>query len=296
MITAAPLAIPRGVRAYDLDVAGIRTQIYEVDPSNNCTPLVLLHGAGVDSALVSFGSTLAPLGKHRRVIAVDLPGYGDTEFADSSYSVPWYAAWVADLIRALGLARIHLGGLSLGGWITLEVAISRPDIVFRVIPINPGGVSEKLQYQRTATWLANHPGWNARIYKWTANMGRRLTRLQLRRAAVMHASVLTDDLIDAVIINGRRPHAGEAFACTQRWALTGGPQTWSLVSRLPRVGAKTLVIAGRADKLVPVADSVRAAQLVRDGDVRVFDRCGHWLVRDCPFEFVDAVHTFLGVT
>ncbi len=239
---------------------------------------------------------MAPLGRYRRVIAVDLPGYGDTEFVDSSYSVTWYAAWVADLVRALDLTRVHLGGLSLGGWITLEVAIGRPGLVSRVIPINPGGVSEKLRYRHIATWLASHPRWNSRIYRWTANMGRRLTRLQLRHAAVVHTSVLTDDLIDAVIINASRPHAGEAFAATQRWALMGGPQTWSLVSRLPRVLVKTLILAGGADKLVPVADSVRAARLVRDGDIRVFKRCGHWLVRDCPSEFVDAVNTFLGLT
>jgi 2-hydroxymuconate-semialdehyde hydrolase len=108
-----------------------------------------------------------------------------------------------------------------------------------------------------------------------------------------NASALTDDLIDAVIVNGKRPHAGEAFAATQRWAFNAGPEGLSLVSRLPEIRAKTLIIAGRNDKIVPVADSIRASQLVDDGEVRILEPCGHRLARDCPTEFVHAVNRFL---
>ncbi len=62
--------------------------MFEVDPRNNLTPLILLHSGGADSALVSFGSALVCLGQHRRVIAPDLPGYGETAFPDSSFSIP----------------------------------------------------------------------------------------------------------------------------------------------------------------------------------------------------------------
>jgi hypothetical protein len=43
----------------------------------------------------------------------------------------------------------------------------------------------------------------------------------------------------------------------------------------------------------PVADSIRASQLVQDGDVRILEPCGHRLVPDCPTEFVHAVNQFL---
>jgi pimeloyl-ACP methyl ester carboxylesterase len=285
-----------GVDARDTDVQGIRTRVYEVDPGSpgrtGRTPLVLLHGAGADSALVSFGSALTAVGKRRRVIAPDLPGYGDTEFSDSPFSIPWYGDWIADLVHRLNVDRVDLAGLSLGGWITLEVAISHPDVVRRIVAINPGGVSEKVQFMRTAEWIANHPAINSRLYGSYARLGRRFTRLQLRRI-VANASALTDDLVDAVLVNTRRAHAGEAFAATQRWAFGLGPRGWSLASRLPRVTAKTLVIAGRNDKVVPVADSVRASQLVPGAEVRIFEPCGHWLVRDCPTEFVDALNEFL---
>ncbi len=65
------------------------------------------------------------------------------------------------------------------------------------------------------------------------------------------------------------------------------------MSRLPQIRAKTLILAGSNDPLVPVADSMRASQLVADGDVLVLEPCGHWLVRECPTEFVHAVNRFL---
>ena len=132
-VKATTLRVPAGVQARDIEVCGIRTRVFEVDPRNNLTPLILLHGGGVDSALVSFGSALVSLGQHRRVIAPDLPGYGETEFLDSPFSIPWYGDWVAGLIRGYGFDRVDLAGLSLGGWITLEVAINHPDVVRRVI-------------------------------------------------------------------------------------------------------------------------------------------------------------------
>lgn len=200
---------------------------------------------------------------------------------------------MADLIRGYGLDRVDLGGLSLGGWISLEVAIDHPDVVRRIIAINPGGITEEFNLKRTAKWIASHPGLANRINGLSV-ASRGLTRMQLRAGVgMMNASALSDDLIDAVIVSGKRPHAGEAFAATQRWALVGEPEHLSLVAKLPQIKAKTLILAGRNDRIVPVADSIRAAQRVPDGQVRVLEPCGHWLVRDCPTEFVDAVNEFL---
>jgi pimeloyl-ACP methyl ester carboxylesterase len=288
------LHVPAGVDARDIAVQGIRTRVFEVDPRNDATPLILLHGGGVDSALVSFGSALVDLGQRWRVIAPDLPGYGDTEFPESPFSIPWYGDWVADLIRGYGFDRVDLGGLSLGGWITLEVAITRPDVVRRVVAINPGGITEEYKFMRTAKWVANHPRLGNRLNGLAVSLGRGILRMQLRASLGMkNASALSDDLIDAVIISGKRPRAGEAFAATQRWAFGAGSEGLSLVSKLPRITARTLILAGRNDRLVPAADSIRASRLVQDGQVRVLEPCGHWLVRERPTEFVHAVNQFL---
>jgi pimeloyl-ACP methyl ester carboxylesterase len=293
-MTTSTLQARTSLRGYDIEVQGIRTRVFEVDPDNDLPPLILLHGGGIDSALVSFGAALTSLGQHRRVITPDLPGYGDSEFPHSSFSVPWYCDWVADLIHALALDRVDLGGLSLGGWIALEAAINHPDVVRRLIAINPAGVTETFPFMHAARWVANHPGPVHRIRKSYLSLGRRIARIQLRATvSATNPSALSDDLIDAVIDNGTRKHAGEAFTATLRWALATGPEGWSILSRLPQVKTKTLVIAGRADKIVPVCASIRASQLIPNGEVCVLQPCGHWLVNDRPTEFVQAVNRFL---
>ena len=294
MAGARSVRVPAGINAHDIDVRGVRTRVFEVDPGTGGTLRILLHGGGLDSALVSYGSALGSLGRCRRVIAPDLPGYGDSEFpSDSDFSIPWYGDWVVELIRALGFDRVDLGGLSLGGWITLAVAVDHPEVVRRIVAINPGGITEKFRFMRTVEWVMRHSALQRRINRLSVSLGPGLIRLQLRAGLGMtNPSALTDDLIDALVVSGKRPRAGEAFTATQRWALAG-PANLSLVAKLPQIKAETLILAGRDDKLVPVADSVAAAHAVPNGRLRVLEPCGHWLVRDRPAEFVDAVNQFL---
>jgi pimeloyl-ACP methyl ester carboxylesterase len=211
--------VPAGINARDIDVRGIRTRVFEVDPGNGVTPLILLHGGGLDSALVSYGSA--------------------------------------------------------------------------ILAINPGGITDRFRFMRTVEWLVRHPALQRRMYRLSVSLGRGLIRLQLRAGLGMtNAAALTDGLIDAVVVSGKRPRAGEAFAATQRWAFAD-PANLSLMAKLPQIEAETLMLAGRDDKLVPVADSIRASQAVPHGQLRVLAPCGHWLVRDRPVEFADAVNEFL---
>jgi pimeloyl-ACP methyl ester carboxylesterase len=53
-------------------------------------PLLLLHGGGLDSAMLSYGSIIATLGEKYHVIAPDLPGYGETDKPDAPYNIEWY--------------------------------------------------------------------------------------------------------------------------------------------------------------------------------------------------------------
>ncbi len=97
----------RGPLAYD------RTGVGE--------PLVLLHGLGASRR--SWDPVLPGLVDHRDVVAVDLPGHGDSSPSRARNSSPAdIAARVAELLDDLGLQTVHLGGNSLGGWVALELA------------------------------------------------------------------------------------------------------------------------------------------------------------------------------
>jgi pimeloyl-ACP methyl ester carboxylesterase len=83
-------------------------------------PLVLLHGQGFSRR--SWDPVVADLAAHRDVIAVDLPGHGDSprQPHDRGDAPRDLAVAVGELLDDLGLQRAHIAGNSLGGWVALE--------------------------------------------------------------------------------------------------------------------------------------------------------------------------------
>src|ERR671922_44497 len=85
------------------------------------TPLLAIHGLGGTKA--SFLPTLALMRDGYRVIAVDLPGFGDSaKPLRAPFDAPYFARVIVSVLDALGLDRAHVAGNSIGGRIALELA------------------------------------------------------------------------------------------------------------------------------------------------------------------------------
>jgi len=123
MITLMPSPSDQIVRVWPL-VNGTHINIYQAGTARaNTPPLLLLHGGGLDSALLSWGAHLVPLAAARQVLALDLPGYGESDTPNVPYVLDWYIATLAALIDVLNIAQVNLCGLSLGGGIALGFAL-----------------------------------------------------------------------------------------------------------------------------------------------------------------------------
>jgi pimeloyl-ACP methyl ester carboxylesterase len=83
-------------------------------------PLVLIHPLGAE--LVVWDPVMDRLASERDVIAIDLPGFGLSPALDRTPTPEMLAGTVAALMDELGLARAHVAGNSLGGWVALELA------------------------------------------------------------------------------------------------------------------------------------------------------------------------------
>ena len=93
--------------------------------SGSGAPLVLLHGIGLNRQ--SWNPVVPALAQQFDVIAVDLPGFGDSALASPAQAGPRaLAEAVAGLLAELGVTTPHLAGNSLGGWVALELAAIRP--------------------------------------------------------------------------------------------------------------------------------------------------------------------------
>lgn len=91
------------------------------DRTGDGPPLVLLHPLGADRRV--WDPIVARLRDHRELIAVDLPGFGESPVFDRVPTPRALAAAVAEQLRALGVKRPHVAGSSLGGWIALELGL-----------------------------------------------------------------------------------------------------------------------------------------------------------------------------
>lgn len=102
-------------------------------------PLVLLHGAGSNSAVWAADATT--YGSRFRVYAVDLIGEpGKSAPTRPPWDGPAFTEWLGETLDRLGLTQVSLLGISQGGWVALRFSAAHPDRVARLVLLAPGGV------------------------------------------------------------------------------------------------------------------------------------------------------------
>src|SRR5512140_2516120 len=114
-----------------LTIQGIR--VHYLCAGDGGTTVILLHGGGVDCAALSWGGFLPELAENYRVIAPDLPGYGETDRPDVPYSMNYYIQFLAGFLDQLGTPCATLAGISMGGGIALGFALSNPARVEKLV-------------------------------------------------------------------------------------------------------------------------------------------------------------------
>ncbi len=102
-------------------------------------PVLLVHGLG--GSWQNWLEQIPHLGRSHRVIAVDLPGFGNSPEPQWEISMPAYGRFLRDFCERLGLETCPLIGSSMGGFIGTELAINEPDRVERLVLVSAAGVT-----------------------------------------------------------------------------------------------------------------------------------------------------------
>ena len=97
-------------------------------------PLVLLHGVGMQSA--AWEPQIEALAKHHRIIALDLPGHGQSAPLPAHSRLGDYVVWCHDVITRLNLGQVNIAGHSMGALIAAGYAITHPALLHRVALLN----------------------------------------------------------------------------------------------------------------------------------------------------------------
>jgi pimeloyl-ACP methyl ester carboxylesterase len=249
-------------------------------------PVLAIHGLGATKG--SFLPTVAALGRHFRVIALDLPGFGDSDKPiGASYDARFFARAVIDLLDALALERAHLIGNSLGGRVALEVGLSHPDRVERLALLCPS-----LAWRRARPW--------APLVRLTRP---ELGLVQLAPRAAVRAIVRrlipgADDGwaaagVDEFLRAYLTPPGRAAFYAAARQIYLEEPHGddgfWM---RLRGLAPDALFIWGRRDRLVPIAFARHVTEALPRARHLALD-CGHVPQIERPRQTHDAVGGFL---
>ncbi len=111
-------------------------EIVYYEAGSDGSPVLLLHGGGVDSALISWNEIIPLLAERHRVIAPDLPGYGLSAKPKVDYTQEYYLDFLGKFLDALHLERASLAGLSLGGGLSLGFTLEHPQRVDKLILVD----------------------------------------------------------------------------------------------------------------------------------------------------------------
>src|SRR3954453_9397013 len=135
MTTTSPsttLATPTGTGYVDVNGVHLYHETYGPDDG---VPLVLVHG-GMLSIDLSWAPLIPRLPDRYRLVAVEVQGHGRTANIDREITPAATASDVVGLLDHLGIERAHVLGHSMGGAVAMELAVSHPDRVRRVVPIS----------------------------------------------------------------------------------------------------------------------------------------------------------------
>lgn len=210
------------------------------------SPVICLHGLGATKA--SFLPTIAALANDWRVIAIDLPGFGESDKPlGAAYDAPYFAGAVTALLDELGIERARLIGNSMGGRVAIEVGLLYPERVEGMALLSPA-----------LAWLRD------RRWRW-------LLRAPLPKLGLIQPAprVITEPIVRSLIPGGRdgwsaagvdeflrcylTPRGRVAFYESARNIYLDEPHgEQGLWTRLTGMSAPALFVWGRHDQLVPI--------------------------------------------
>ena len=280
-------SIPTEIESFWLTVNGLQIRAYALGSGE---PLVLLHGGGVDGALLSWRLAIPALGKRRRVIAFDWPGYGESQPNPQPNTMDFYVKFTGAVLDALSLQRSALMGLSLGGGAALGFALAHPERVERLALVDAYGLADKVAFQRLSYAMVQ-ADWIMRGSYALLRKSRTLTRWTLSYILARKESI-TDELVEEVFQVIRDPQAGEAFLDIQRSDVLPDRVRTCYIDRVHELTMPTLIIHGEKDTLVPLSAAREAVRRNPAIQIIVLPRCGHWPQRDAPQEFNRAAAAF----
>jgi pimeloyl-ACP methyl ester carboxylesterase len=265
-------------------VDGMDVHLRDEGPRDDGEPIVLLHGTA--ASLHTWDGWTRALARRRRVIRLDFPGFGLTgPFPDGDYTMAHYVRFLGHFLDALRVGRCVLVGNSFGGNVAWHVALAEPGRVAKLILVDSGGYAHASTKTPIGFRIARLPVLNKIVEYVTP----RSAIESSVRDAYGDPGRVTPALVDRYYELTLRP--GNRRALVERFRQV--PQGVD-ADRIRTVSVPTLVLWGRADRLMPVEWAERFHQDIAGSRLVILDGLGHVPQEEDPERSVEPVEAFLG--
>ena len=218
-------------------------------------PVVLVHG--LSGSTRWWSRNVPAIAERHRIYLVDLPGFGTMRSLRRRFVLAETATWLSEWMEAAGLERAHLVGHSMGGYVSVRLAASRPELVRRLVLIAPAGVpAERSMIGHLVPLL-----------------------LAVRYATPAFIPVLVRDALrmgPSTLLRTARDLLAE-----------------DIRGDLRNVEAPTLLVWGENDPLIPPAVGDLLREEIPNSRLLLLRRAGHVPMFDQPKEFDAALLAFL---
>ena len=235
---------------------------YEVHGEGD--PLVLIMGLG--GAAEMWFRQVPGLSQECRVIVFDNRGVGRSDKPDTECPMDTLAQDVGGLMDALGIASAHIYGVSMGGMIAQNFALLHPERVLSLVLgcTSCGGQRFILPDDEALDFLMN---WHHRGQLSPEERTRRLVHFNFSQDFIENSPEIVEQFVSKTVEYWPPLHTFERQA--------EAALTHDTCDRLPRITAPTLVIAGGADRQVPVENSKVLASRIPNAELLILENAGH---------------------
>ena len=262
-----------------IESRGVSTFLYDAGEG---PPVVLVHGYG-DTA-DGWRRVVPGLLENHRVVALDVPPFGRSGEPDVPRLIEFYKEFFPELLDRLEIESATVIGHSLGGAISLHVAIERPDLVNRLGLVAPAGLGKAPPW-----WWHLLTGYE-QVYKRALSIPSPLTPLLIRQGMrrfldwrLFHdPTKLEDDIRHLVEMHATPADLGKLLkagrCCIESY-------TGQLLEDSRALDIPKWMVWGRHDGLVPSEHALAFAQAHPEAAVHVFEDCGHYPHIELPARF-----------
>ena len=266
-----------------IELMGMQVHLRDEGPRDDAEPLLLLHGTS--ASLHTWEGWVTDLKRTRRVISVDLPGFGLTgPFPDGDYRIAHYTAFLDALLDRLQVPPVVVAGNSFGGQLAWELAVARPARVSRLILVDAAGYPRQSSSVPIGFRLAQVPA--------LAPLMARLLPRRMIESSVQNVygdpTRVTDELVERYYQLTLR--AGNRQALVQRFQQAPAGDSQALIRQ---VRQPTLILWGGRDGLIAPVNAERFKADIAGSRLVIFEQLGHVPQEEDPALTLPVVQGFL---